>query len=103
MSWSPISRDAVAVEIQAGVARLTADQREAWLRVRQPLEKWRLSPEGDDGGGFWVAGLDGDRVIWFNDIESGFEVSPFAERGVIGEYRCDQFELPHVIQQLIES
>lgn len=85
------------------MTRLTPSQREVWLRVRRPLEKWRLSPEGDAGGGFWVVGIHGDRAIWFNDIEEGFELSPFAKRGVIGEYRCDQLELSHVMQQLIES
>ena len=38
--------------------------------------KWRQSLYGDEGGGFWAIAADGGRVLWFNDIEEGFNVMP---------------------------
>ncbi|WP_337177218.1 hypothetical protein [Paludisphaera sp.] len=77
-----------------------------WDMVRVPPTKWRQSPWGDLGGGFWAVGLIGRQVIWYNDLEGGFNVSPYAEFGTIAKYWCNQDELHHVIwrlRQQIES
>ena len=57
--------------------------------------KWQLSPWGDLGGGFWVIAVMEDRVLWYNDIEDGFNVSRFVTLGTIPstEYWCNQDEL----------
>jgi len=58
--------------------------------MRITPEKWQCSPWGDAGGGFWVVGeLDG-AVVWYNDIEDGFNVSPCTVRGIIDQYACNQ-------------
>ena len=38
---------------------------------------WASHPYGDLGGGFWVVALLGETVVWFNDIEDGFNRSHF--------------------------
>jgi hypothetical protein len=73
-----------------------------WEAIRIPPIKWRLSPWGNKGGGFWVVGILGRRVIWFNDIEDGFNVSHYDSPGVIAEYLCDQDELHHTVCRLME-
>lgn len=61
-----------------------------------------LHPWGDEGGGFWIVALLGSRVIWFNDIEDGFNISTWSTQGSIDEYYCNQDELELSLQRLIE-
>lgn len=43
-----------------------------------------------------------NRVLWFNDIEEGFNVSRFEEAGLIpdDEYWCNQDELHRALRNL---
>lgn len=70
---------------------LSDTQRSFFAAVRIEPERWRLSPWGDQDGGFWVVAVHGSRVLWLNDIEDGFQVSSFTERGRIpdAEYFCN--------------
>lgn len=67
-----------------------------------PPAKWHLSPWGDLGGGFWVVAVRDDRVLWYNDIEDGFNVSRFTETGTIPstEYSCNQDDLAWALRAL---
>jgi len=103
VNWRSITEAELLELIEAEVAVLTPARSSVWNRVRITPEKWQLSPEGDLGGEFWVVGLHDGRAIWFNDIEEGFDWSPFSERGALLEYGANQFELTHVMQQLIEA
>ncbi len=77
--------------------------RRAWERIRIEPQKWQCSPWGDQGGGFWVvAELDG-QVLWFNDIEHGFNLSEFTTRGVIARYGSNQSELAGFLASLPEA
>jgi hypothetical protein len=53
------------------------------------------------GGGFWVVAIMGERVVWFNDIEEGFNLSRYNEPGVIAEYWCNQDELNHTMSAMM--
>lgn len=75
--------------------------RRLWNLVRVPPEKWSLPPWGDEGGGFWAVGLLGGSVIWYNDIEDGFNLSRYSERGTIDDYLCNQGSLQPVLWHLL--
>lgn len=92
---APLTRAELEARIASGLAGVDERTRQHWDRIAIEPEKWDCSPWGDDGGGFWVVAVDGDQVLWYNEIEEGFATSPFSVRGVIGEYRCNQddFEL----------
>lgn len=80
---------------------MTVAQRRLWEAIRIQPEKWALHPWGDESGGFWVVGLIGNVVVWFNEIEDGFNRSLYRRHGVIDEYFCNQDELEIAIQQLL--
>jgi len=104
--WSPISLEELAAEISASLNLMEERERLLWDLVRVKPMKWRQHPWGDLGGGFWVVGILGCRIIWYNDIEDGFNVSRYEEAGTIAEYWCNQDDLHHVIwklRQQIES
>jgi hypothetical protein len=102
MTWAPIDLAALQEMIQRDLAECSEQQRSFFARVAIQPEKWRQSPQGDDGGGFWAVAVYEDRVLWFNDIEDGFNVSTFTVRGEIpkGEYWCNQDPLQWALPRL---
>lgn len=58
---------------------------------------------GEDGGGFWVVGIIGKAVIYYNDIEEGYNLSQFTNYGEIDNYRASQIELYQMIESLFEE
>ena len=84
------------------LAEATSAERAFFERVAVAPAKWALSPWGDLGGGFWVVAQMDDRVLWYTDIEDGFNVSRFETRGAIpsNEYWCIQDDLRWTLERL---
>ena len=99
-TWSPITLGELSDLVTTSLAVMQARDRRLWDLVRVPPVKWCQHPWGDLGGGFWVVGLIGRQVLWYNDIEDGFNVSRYDEVGTITEYWSNQDELHHVIIRL---
>jgi hypothetical protein len=95
MTWRPISLADLQSMLTRELAECSMEQRESFRRSSIAPEKWRLTPWGDEGGGFWVVAVHLDRVLWYNDIEVGFNVSRFNTQGEIpsDEYWCNQDSL----------
>ncbi len=102
MEWQPISRESLSELIVEQLADATPQQRALFDRTAMTPAKWQLSPWGDPGGGFWVIAVMENRVLWYNDIEGGFNVSRFTTTGTIPstEYRCNQDELQWALTAL---
>ena len=100
MSWRPIAEAELRDLLVRELAECADAQREFFARVRIDPAKWAQSPWGDLGGGFWAVAVHESRVLWFNDIEDGFNVSSFTEHGRLpdDEYWCNddplRFALP---------
>ena len=100
MSWQPISKTELLEKIAHGEVNMSPSQLQFWETNRIPPQKWRLHPWGDQGEGFWVVAIIGKTVLWYNDIEDGFNHSQYTTHGVIDEYWCAQDELQHLIYKL---
>ncbi|MCV9941044.1 hypothetical protein OIU35_32230 [Boseaceae bacterium BT-24-1] len=101
MDWAPASEHSICDEITIAEARMSACQLRIWNSIAIAPIKWRLKPRSDLGGSFWVVAILGRFVIWYNDIEDGFDISPYSSFGEIEEYSASQFELQHILQQII--
>jgi hypothetical protein len=55
------------------------------------------------GGGFWAVALVGQTVVWFNDIEDGFNRSHYTTHGTIGAYWCNQDQLEWTVQHILNA
>ncbi|MGX1785720.1 hypothetical protein ACWIGM_03225 [Bosea sp. NPDC055332] len=102
MDWAPATEHFICDGIRAAEAQLSAGQLHIWRCIAIAPVKWALKPYGDLGGGFWVVAILGKSVIWYNDIEDGFNVSPYSSFGEIETYSASQFELRHILQQIID-
>lgn len=102
MTWEPISLEDLRVLLAEELDDCPLELRDFFARVGFPPVKWRQSPWGHEGGGFWAVATHEDRVLWYNDIEAGFNVSHFAARGTIpdDQYWCNQDPLKWAIPRL---
>ena len=93
MEWIPISEDEILELIHSACDRMTVNQMRLWELIQIKPEKWQQIPWGDAGNGFWAVALVGRTVVWYNDIEDGFNRSNYKSYRVIDEYLCDQDRL----------
>jgi hypothetical protein len=102
MTWHPISLSDLVSRISRELLDCSAEQREHFSRSRISPAKWHLPPWGDEGGGFWAVAVQQDRVLWYNDIEQGFNVSTFVVPGQIprNQYWCNDDPLRWALPRL---
>ena len=103
IDWEPISENALLKRIAQGQARMSQEELGLWEAVRLQPTKWQQHPYGNQGGGFWVVGIIGSTVIWYNDLEDGFNRSRFSEFGTIDDYWCNHDELDLTVQYLMNA
>lgn len=100
-TWTSITEDELLDKVNFAWARMTPSQRSFWTAIRLKPEQWRQSPCGDLGAGFWIVAVMGQQIVWYNDVEEGFNRSNYTTSGEFTDYRCELYELEHVIQHLI--
>lgn len=102
-SWQPIPLEQLTSEIGKAIANMDAAELALWHYIKIAPEKWKETEYGNEGGGFWAVGIFGRQVLWYNDIEEGFNVSSYRYYGVIDNYACEQEELNRVLYRLAED
>lgn len=103
MTWQPATESKMWDFMNEAWDRMSTEQRRLWEVVRISPQKWKLTPWGDKGGGFWVVGIIGNAAIWYNDIEGGFNHSKYSAFGTIDEYWCNQDELEWTVQRVLNE
>lgn len=103
MEWKPVSEVEIKGQIDSALKRMTVTQRRLWDVIRIAPEKWRQNPWGNQGNGFWVVALLGNSVVWYNDIEQGFNRSTYLSYGEINEYVCNQDKLEWALQFIVDE
>jgi hypothetical protein len=73
----PVSPEELARIIDRELAACPGELRAYFQSVAFEPTKWSQAPHGNMGGGFWAIAVDQNRVLWYNDIEDGFNVSVF--------------------------
>jgi len=101
MKWKPIPKDKLIEMINESYERMDLEQRKIWDIISIIPIKWKQKPWGKIGKGFWIVAIIGNNVIWYNDIEEGFNISEYKIFGEIDEYYCNHDELEHSVQQVI--
>ena len=100
--WKPIEKEQILRDIESCEDILFNDPRRLrfWEYIKITPEKWVEKTMGELGEGFWIVAIFGKSVIYYNDIEEGYNVSSFTNYGEIDEYAVNQFELYEVIESI---
>lgn len=101
MDIDPISETEIWDMINASEARMSFQQRKFWDVIRIQPERWVEKSYGEATGGFWAVGVIGNFVVWYNEIEEGFNRSNYEKYGTIKDYFCNQDNLEWTIQHLM--
>ncbi|MPL94485.1 hypothetical protein SDC9_40639 [bioreactor metagenome] len=100
--WTPISLERLYDLILETEKDLSGDLLKFWELIKIDPEKWEEGKYSKEGGGFWVVALIGKRIIWYNDIEDGFNISDYIQYGEFSDYWCNQDTLRSAIQDLFD-
>ena len=102
-NWKPVEKSWIDNDLENQFWLLDEPQQRFRNLIKVMPQKWQLSPIGDLGGGFYVVAIFGNQVLYFNDIEKGYNISEFNTFGVINDYFCNQNELHHSINYLYDT
>ena len=89
--------------INSAWERMCPSQRKLWEAIRVDPVRWQQHPYGTSEGGFWVVGIYGGKVLWFNHIELGFNRSRWTTPGKLDEYWCNQDDLEWTVQYVMNE
>jgi hypothetical protein len=103
--WTPVKEESIIKDIEYcdDILINRPDCLRFWLYLKITPEKWSEKTMGEDGGGFWVVAIIGKSVIYYNDIEEGYNLSTFTKYGEIDNYYCNQMELHEMIESLFSE
>ncbi|MGO4710442.1 hypothetical protein AB4Y90_15340 [Chryseobacterium sp. 2TAF14] len=98
MTWEPITSEELFLEISKGEKEMSAEHLKFWNEIKFKPTKW-IEQEFEDEG-FWAVAKYKNLVIYYNDVEEGFNISEFEKEGCIKEYGSEQDELHHALIKL---
>lgn len=100
--WTPISIEEIYDKIHNLEKDSYGELFNFWQLIKIDPTKWIEKQFGEEGGGFWAVAVCGTKVIWFNDIEDGFNISDYKTYGQIEVYNCNQDELSLAVSRLLD-
>ena len=97
MTWRPASKKEVESILAEDMSKLHPRHRALFESIRVST---RPIPVEDDLGQFvYVVGEHKGRVLYWSDIEEGWELEEPNVKGGINARGCNQFELSHIMYQ----
>lgn len=96
--WTPITTTELEQVIQRELLKCTADQRAAFVAKRVPFRKVPIHRLGAVESVLVVAQFP-QGLLYFEDVEEGFEFGNLGEDGAIPDQGCHQYALRHVLSQ----
>jgi hypothetical protein len=78
------SRESLDAIVAEQVAELEDDVGEAWAAACVEPTRWRVRDRADDVRS-WVVAVQGERAVFYDDVEDGFGIAGFQVQGVLDE------------------
>jgi hypothetical protein len=100
IEWKAISLETLKRHIQLQEFLLTEEEKAFWHFIRIEPEKWIHSAYYHERVEFFVIAVFGRRVIYYNDIEEGFNISEFDEYGKLKGGGANQNDFHNYISHL---
>jgi hypothetical protein len=102
MTWCPATADEVVRIVAQQLAGCTVEEQEFFGKIRVALRRHPIERLGHQEEVFAVATWRG-RVLFWEDVEEGFEWAEPDADGIIRRYGASQFELRHVLRSLLDE
>ena len=99
MSWEPITKDELEKEIEAQCSQLSQAELSYFRNIRVPLRPVKIDRWGKLEEVFIIAETGG-LIVFYEDIEEGFEITKLNQKNAISEYGANQYTIQHVVNQL---
>jgi hypothetical protein len=99
MAWKPADVDELRSLVAAQLNECSEDQRHLFERHRVEFYPVPICRMGSTEQVLVIAEF-GNRVLYYEDIEEGFELAALDPQGAVPFQGCNQFELHHVLAQL---
>jgi len=94
--WQSASAASVEALIAEQLAECSPEQRELFSHLRVPLRAVSINRNGLTERVFVVAQV-ADRVLYYEDVEEGFNWSPLSASGFIAVPGFEQWRLSHAL------
>ena len=75
--WKPITLNSLTEFMSIEESKLKGELLNFWNLIKIEPQKWQEEKYGKEGGGFWVIAILGNEIIYYNDIEEGFNISTY--------------------------
>ena len=96
--WAPATKEEVETLLAKAVTQLTPSHRVGFEVIVVPLRK---VPVLDSPGEFvFVVAEHVGKIIYWSDVEEGWECDTPNQSGGIDRRGCNQFELSHIAHQI---
>ncbi len=102
MKWKPINLEELSIEISKGENKMDEKLLNFWNKIKMTPIKWKENQFWNEENSFWVVAKHKNLVLYYNDIEEGFNISIFEKEGEIKEYCVEQDELHFSIIKLLK-
>ena len=97
--WTPISNEALVSLVSEQLRSCSPQHRATFSRYRVPFYKVPIHRLGSAEEVYVVAETP-KGLIYYEDVEEGFELGRLGTDGAIHSQGCNQYELSHVLAQL---
>ena len=102
MNWTPISLKELNNIIETSVAVMDTEVLYFWNSIKIVPEK-RLVPSYSNEDYFWIVGKIKNYIIYYNDIEEGFNISLENNLSYIEVISAEQDELHFALMKLLKN
>ncbi|MGE8492184.1 hypothetical protein [Comamonas sp. JNW] len=95
-TWEPVTVDALEAIVEKQLSNCSTAQQALFTGCRQPFYPVPIHRLGQLEQVLVVAHLP-HGLLYFEDVEDGFEVGELQQDGALHPHSCDQLELRHVL------
>ena len=96
--WQPTTLEDVKRYLEEGLAKLHPNHRMCFESIR--VEEGQVPVDDAPGEYVYVVAQVGERLLYWSDVEDGWELDALSPSGGIATRGCNQFELSHVMHQV---
>ena len=102
MAWKPITSGDLTLLLNEQLLACTDEQRAYFQGSRAEFFPVKIERFGEMENVFGIAHV-GERVVYYDDMEKGFEVAALDENGAVKEQGCNHYSLATLLELLMSA